>query len=137
MTIYAYTEPHKTYPAYVNLTESELDTFALTVRSAGNDGRDVGVIPLSREQLLDLIAKAGKYLGVADAAEKKTSWFGVAGTEQQQLRIRAFEMAMATPGVRSSRDVIGTSAEYYKRILGEVPMGLSTPAPASTADAST
>lgn len=46
MTIYAFTEPHNDYPAFVNAGETAEGGVSLTVRSAGNGGRNSGTIVL-------------------------------------------------------------------------------------------
>ncbi|QJD98645.1 hypothetical protein HH212_00135 [Massilia forsythiae] len=131
MTIHAYTESGRSFPAYVNLAEVDAGAFALSVRSSGNDGRDLGVIQLSREQLMNLVSDASGHLDLDVANVTASACFGITGTEEQQLRIRSFEMALHTPGVRTHRDVIGVAGAYHKRIVGDEPMGASekTPAP--------
>lgn len=125
MTIHAYTEPRGPNPAYINISErvSKPSDVIVTVRSSGESS--TGTIVLSREQLRQLVDDARKHLDGDKPTEKMAACFGVAGTEDQQLRMRAFDMALNSPGVRDHRDVIGVAGEYHKRIVGDEPMGLA------------
>lgn len=50
--IYAHTAVSAEYPPYVSLNREDDGTYSLTVRSAGNSGRDSGTTVLTAEQLM-------------------------------------------------------------------------------------
>ena len=49
--LHAYTESGHDYPAYVSINRDEAGTHTITVRSRGDDGKNVGVIAVTREHL--------------------------------------------------------------------------------------
>lgn len=62
-TVYAHTPPGSDFPPFVNLSRQRDGTYTLTVRSEGNDGRDMGSIKLSPEavEALTIAALADLY----------------------------------------------------------------------------
>lgn len=60
--IHAFTEAHHDYPAYISINRDEAGKYSITVRSRGNDGRDMAKIELSPEQLESLAADVLAYL---------------------------------------------------------------------------
>ena len=61
--IHAYTEPEPSYPGYLSLNECPDGVLALTVRSRGNGGRDLGTVEVPRDELLRLAASIQAKLG--------------------------------------------------------------------------
>lgn len=57
-SVYAHTAPGIDYPAYINISRSEPRGYTVTVRSAGNGGRDGASIALTPEQLQQLATDA-------------------------------------------------------------------------------
>jgi hypothetical protein len=125
MEIHKYTEAIDDSPGSIILSEKAGGRLVLEVLSRGPRGY-CGAIELSREQLLGLLSDAEAYLGRDLSVGGKLACFGVVGTEQQQLRMRAFEMALSSPGVHNHRDVIGVAGEYHRRIVGDEPMSVKS-----------
>lgn len=61
--IYAYTESHQDYPAFVSLNDQADGTFTLTVRSRWNGAEGIGTIELAPAQLEALAFDTLKALG--------------------------------------------------------------------------
>lgn len=57
-TVFAHTPAGPTFPPYVNLSRKESGIYALTVRSEGNGGLDLGAIELSPEAVEALATAA-------------------------------------------------------------------------------
>lgn len=125
MTIHAYTEPHNDYPAFVNLSERAHGLFALTVRSQGDGGRNVGVINLTRQDLMNLVNDASKHLGADPqatknaAAAKSMAEVASRASDNPSLRAHAIEMALRTPGIGNHREVLAAATAYQAHIVGE------------------
>lgn len=66
MTVFALTEPHSDYPAYVNLSERD-GALKLSVRTRGNGGKDYASIVLTETQAEELAEAIFKHVYAADA----------------------------------------------------------------------
>lgn len=60
--IYAYTAAGGTYPPYISINAEVDGTISVTVRSAGNWGRDVTTIKLQHERVRELVEALVKEL---------------------------------------------------------------------------
>lgn len=52
--LFAHTEQHNDYPAFVSINRDNAGNYSITVRSAGNGGRDMGSINISPEILKNM-----------------------------------------------------------------------------------
>lgn len=52
--VFAWTEQHQDYPAFISLNREEDQSYTLTVRSRGNGGRDIVTIAVAPEDLLTM-----------------------------------------------------------------------------------
>ena len=65
--LYAYTEPHASYPAYINISQNEESgAVTVTVRNRGNAGRDTTTIVLSPCMLHEMCVEALGKLGACN-----------------------------------------------------------------------
>jgi hypothetical protein len=67
MTVYAFTELHNDYPAFVNLSEQPDGTLKFSVRTRGNGGNDYASITLADTQAEELAEAIFKHVYAADA----------------------------------------------------------------------
>lgn len=67
MTVYAFTELHNAYPAFVNLSEQPDGTLKLSVRTRGNGGTEYASIVLTDTQAEELAEPIFKHVYAADA----------------------------------------------------------------------
>jgi hypothetical protein len=129
MTIHAFTELHNDYPAFVNLSESEPGVFKLTVRSKGNGGRDVGMIALPREQLMNLVNDAAEHLdGEPQQTEKNKAIAASRNFEAEGRRAQILDMALRTPGMTGHEDVLAAATAYHAHITNQPVVKAWTPA---------
>lgn len=71
MNIFAHTEPTGPYPAYVSINDRHNDHVTITVRSRGNDGRDIGAMTMPTWKLREMAKALLEHCDTVDEANGK------------------------------------------------------------------
>lgn len=71
MNIFAHTEPTGPVPAYVSINDRHNDHVTITVRSRGNDGRDIGAMTMPTWKLREMAMKLLEHCDNVDEANGK------------------------------------------------------------------